>query len=254
MKKLSLIVVCLLIGFATAFAQDKDGKLPYNRWEFGVNIGLAKFAGSTNIHNIYNFNNFNDFKCDFDPGYGLLIRKNFTHVFALEGTYNGTTLTGSPTIAGDVAFKTGLNEFGLNTVWNINNLFSRNKFDRMVYWYAKIGTGITHVKNIEYTLPATIQGPWRYWTVPIGTGIVIRYSDKIRFDIGTQWSWVNSNELDGVLQGGQLALVVVLIDRRGVDAGAAAQGGCGADRHRPRPDRLPRRRHLPRSRCRGDRK
>ena len=202
MTKLSLTFVYLLIGYGFIFAADKEEKLPYKRWEIGVNSGVAKFAGSTNIYKIYNFNNFNDFKCDFNLGYGLFVKKNFTHVFALEGSYNGTTLTGAPTIAGDRAFKTGINEFDLNTVWNMNNLFSKHKFDRRIYWYTKLGTGMTHVDNIAFTLPPTVQGPWRYWTIPLGTGIVVRLSDKIRFDLGTQWSWVNTNVLDGVLQGG----------------------------------------------------
>ncbi len=202
MKKLILIFVCLFVCLTLIFARDKREKLPYNRWEIGANAGVANFAGSTDIYKIYNFNHFNNFICDFNLGYGLLVKKNFTQVFALEGAFNSSTLTGTPTIVGDRAFETGLKEFDLNTVWNMNNLFSKNKFDRRIYWYTKFGTGLTHVSNIKFTLPATIQGPWRYWTIPLGTGIVVRLNDKIRFDIGTQWNWVNTNSLDGVLQGG----------------------------------------------------
>jgi outer membrane protein OmpA-like peptidoglycan-associated protein len=205
MKKLSLSFVCLVVSSVSILARDNQEKIPYHRWEIGINGGLANFAGSSDINKMYNLNHFNDFHCDFNFGYGLFVKKNFTNVFALEGAYNGTTLTGTPKVLGYNPFKTGVNEIGLNTVWNINNLFSRNKFDRRVYWYAKIGTGVTHVKNILYTYPATVQGPWKYWTIPLGTGIVVRLSDKMRVDIGTQWSWVNTNSLDGVLQGGPLS-------------------------------------------------
>jgi outer membrane protein OmpA-like peptidoglycan-associated protein len=202
MKKFCLILLGSLFVNALIFARDQPERLPYHRWEIGVNAGMANFAGSTNINKIYNFNHFNNFKSDFDLGYGAFIKKNFTHVFALEGSYNRTTLTGAPTIAGERAFKTGINEIDLNTVWNMNNLFSGNKFDRRVYWYAKVGTGITHVNNMAFTLPASVFGPWKLWTIPLGTGVVLRLHDKFRVDIGTQWSWVNTNVLDGVLQGG----------------------------------------------------
>ncbi len=203
MKKLSLFVVFLFASYALIFAQEKEEKLPYKRWEIGVNAGVANFAGSTNMDKDHLFKHFKEFKSDLDFGYGLFVRKNFSYVFALEGAYNGTTLTGSPKagFVGYVPFKTGINEFDLNTVWNMNNLFSKNKFDRKVYWYAKLGTGLTNVNNKKYT-DATVQGSWRYWTIPIGTGLSFRLSDNVKLNLGTQWSWVNTNRLDGVNQGG----------------------------------------------------
>ena len=203
MKKLSLVVVFLFASYSLIFAQEKEEKLPYKRWEIGVNAGVANFAGSTNMSKDHLFGHFKDFKSDIDFGYGLFVRKNFTNVFALEGAYNGTTLTGTPKagFVGYNSFKTGINEFDLNTVWNINNLFSKNKFDRKVYWFAKVGAGITHVNNKKFT-DATVQGDWRYWTIPIGTGLSFRLSDNVKLNLGTQWSWVNTNRLDGVNQGG----------------------------------------------------
>ncbi len=203
MKKLSLFVVFFFASYALIFAQEKEEKLPYKRWEIGVNAGVANFAGSTNMDKDHLFKHFKEFKSDLDFGYGLFVRKNFSYVFALEGAYNGTTLTGSPKagFVGYVPFKTGINEFDLNTVWNMNNLLSKNKFDRKVYWYAKLGTGLTNVNNKNYT-DATVQGSWRYWTIPIGTGLSFRLSDNVKLNLGTQWSWVNTNRLDGVNQGG----------------------------------------------------
>ncbi len=203
MKKLSLFVVFFFASYALIFAQEKEEKLPYKRWEIGVNAGVASFAGSTNMDKDHLFKHFKEFKSDLDFGYGLFVRKNFSYVFALEGAYNGTTLTGSPKagFVGYVPFKTGINEFDLNTVWNMNNLLSKNKFDRKVYWYAKLGTGLTNVNNKNYT-DATVQGSWRYWTIPIGTGLSFRLSDNVKLNLGTQWSWVNTNRLDGVNQGG----------------------------------------------------
>jgi outer membrane protein OmpA-like peptidoglycan-associated protein len=205
MKKLSLIAVFLFASFAFIFAQDKSEKLPYKQWEIGVNAGVANFAGSTNISKDQFMDHFNNFNNDMNLGYGVFVKKNFTHVFALEGAYNGTSLTGTPADGAPASmrpYKTGINEFDLNTVWNMNNLLSKNKFDRKIYWYAKLGAGLTHVKNIDYSLPASVQGPWRYWTIPVGTGLAFRLSDNVRLNVGTQWSWVNSNNLDGDMQGG----------------------------------------------------
>jgi outer membrane protein OmpA-like peptidoglycan-associated protein len=202
MKKLSLIFLAIFVNYAFTLAGNKGDRLPYKRWEIGINGGVANFTGSSDIYTIYNFNHFNDFKSDLNLGYGMFVKKNFTNVFAIEGAYNGTTLTGEPVVAGDRVFETGVNEFGLNTVWNMNNLFSKNKFDRRIYWYFKVGTALTHLNNKKYTLPATVEGPWKYWTIPLGTGFVYRWSDKIRMDMGAQWSFVNTNFLDGVLQGG----------------------------------------------------
>jgi outer membrane protein OmpA-like peptidoglycan-associated protein/opacity protein-like surface antigen len=203
MKKFSLSIAVLLMCAVSTFAQDKAKTEPYPNWEIGVNLGVTNFAGSTNIAKGKSWEHFNNYKSNLNLGYGLFIRRNFTSVFAFEGAYNGTTLTGTPkatNVAGK-AFKTGINELDLNTVWNMNNLFSRNKFDRKVYWYTKLGIGWTHVNNKEFTNPTAMK-PWRELTVPIGTGVAFRLSDNVKLHIGTQWSWVNSNRLDGDNQGG----------------------------------------------------
>ncbi len=205
MKKLSLVVVCLFASYSLIFAQDKGDNLPYNRWEIGVNAGVANFLGSTSLSKDAFLKSFREFNSDIDLGYGFFVKKNFTHVFALEGAYNGTNLTGTPTFPGDKAFKTGLNEIDLNSVWNMSNLLSKNKFDRKVYWYTKIGVGLTHVNSKEFSVqnPPSVQGnSWRYWTIPVGAGIAFRLTDNVKLDLGTQFSWVNSNQLDGKMQGG----------------------------------------------------
>ena len=73
------------------------------------------------------FNHFNYFKSNLNLGYGMFFRRNFTSVFSLETAYNGTNLKGTPKAAYAVkAFSTGINELDLNSVWNMNNLFSSN--------------------------------------------------------------------------------------------------------------------------------
>jgi len=202
MKKISLVLIFFFAGYALLFAQDKGDKLPYKNWEIGVNAGVTNFAGSTSVSKDAMLKHFNDFSNDMGLGYGLNLKKNFTHVFALEAAFNGGTLSGTPkTGTGYKAFKTGIAQLELNTVWNMSNLLSPNKFDRKFYWYTKIGTGITNVNNKDFTDP-TVMDALRLWTIPVGTGLAFRLSDNVKLDIGTQWSWVNTNRLDGVNQGG----------------------------------------------------
>lgn len=203
MKKFSLGFVVLFLFSVLAYSQENPKGYPFNSWEIGINAGVANFTGSTNIAKGKSYDHFNNYKSDMSFGYGMFVRKNFTSVFALEGAFNGTTLSGTPkaSYVTGKPFKTGLYELDINTVWNMNNLLSRNKFDRKVYWYTKLGVGWTHVDNIKFTNP-TKMDPWRELTVPLGTGIAFRLSDKASLNIGTQWSWVNSNRLDGDNQGG----------------------------------------------------
>jgi outer membrane protein OmpA-like peptidoglycan-associated protein len=198
MKKLSLSVVTLLMCFASTFAQEKPKSEPYNAWEVGVNVGVANFAGEYNMYKDARFNHFNHWKSDMNLGFGVLVKKNFSHAFALEAGWNYSNLTGSWKYDNRPMpdFKTQVNELDLNTVWNLNNLFSKNKFDRKVYWYAKIGLGVANVKQKVGASPQT-GDYWKFPTVPLGTGVSFRVSEKMKLNIGTQWSWVNTDRLDG---------------------------------------------------------
>ena len=200
MKKFSLVVAFLFLGYALIFAQEKTEKFRNNSWEFGVNEGLANFAGSSVIWGAsfgYHFNQFNN---DFNIGYGAFVRRNFFSFVALEGAYNSTTLTGNPK-SGYIqnnSYRTNIPEFDLNTVWNMNNLLSNNKFDRKIYWFVKVGIGLTLVQCIVFTQPASVLNPWR-GTLPLGTGLAVRLWPNLKLDIGTQFSTVNTNELDGLM-------------------------------------------------------
>jgi outer membrane protein OmpA-like peptidoglycan-associated protein len=145
-------------------------------------------------------------------GYGLFARKNFSHIFALEGAFNGATLTGTPKSSFPLwhsnypdgskpvkrlPYKTGVNQIGVSTVWNMNNILSKNKFDRKVYWYTKLGAGLALVNNKEFT---DFSGSGGHFAVPMGTGVSFRLGDNLKLDLGTQWSWVTTSRFDGVKQ------------------------------------------------------
>jgi len=198
MKKLSLIFAVLIMSCTFTFAQEKEKAEPFNNWEIGVNLGVANFAGEYNMFKDARFNHFNHWNSDMNLGFGALVKKNFSHVFALEAAWNYSNLTGSWKYdqRSKPDFKTEVNEFDINTVWNINNLFSKNKFDRKIYWYAKLGLGATYIWKKAGETP--LQGQhWKLPTIPLGTGVAFRLNDNLRLNIGTQWSWINTDRLDG---------------------------------------------------------
>ncbi|HEY3390602.1 MAG TPA: OmpA family protein [Prolixibacteraceae bacterium] len=198
MKKLSLSIVVLFISCAFTFAQEKVKPEPYSNWEIGVNAGVANFTGEYNMFKDARFNHFNHWKSDMNIGFGALVKKNFSHVFALEVAWNYSNLTGAWKFDNRPMpdFKTEVNEFDLNTVWNINNLFSKNKFDRKIYWYAKLGIGAAHIWKKSGDTPLNGQH-WKLPAIPLGTGVAFKLNDNLRLNIGTQWSWINTDRLDG---------------------------------------------------------
>jgi outer membrane protein OmpA-like peptidoglycan-associated protein len=198
MKKLSLCVVASLMCCTLTFAQEKTKPEPYKNWEIGISAGVANFAGEYNMYKEARFNHFNHWKSDMDFGFGALVKKNFSHVFALELGWNYTNLTGSWKFDSRPMdnFKTEVNELDLNTVWNLTNLFSNKKFDRKIYWYAKLGVGAAHVREKVGFTPQ-YGDYWKLPAIPLGTGVAFRLNDNLKLNIGTQWSWINTDRLDG---------------------------------------------------------
>lgn len=195
-KFLSLILVCLFFTFAVA--QEKKISKPYKDWELGINAGVANFTGEYNMYKAARFNHFNHWNSNIDLGFGASIKKNLSQVFGLEVNWNYSNLTGSwkydkRPIAN---FKTEVNEYDLNLVVNLNNTFSKTKFDRKVYWYAKIGVGAAHLSKKAGETPLNGKH-WKLPTIPIGTGVSYRVNDRFKINLGTQWSWINTDRLDG---------------------------------------------------------
>ena len=200
MKKFSFSLVAMLMCYAYVFAQEKgkEKSEPFNNWEIGVNAGVANFTGEYNMFKDARFNHFNHWNSKMNLGMGLLVKKNFSHVFALEAAWNYSNLTGSWKFDSRPIpdFKTEVNEFDLNTVWNLSNLFSKDKFERKIYWYAKLGVGASHIWKKVGETPLHNEH-WKLPTIPLGTGVAFRLNDNLRLNVGTQWSWINTDRLDG---------------------------------------------------------
>jgi len=218
MKKLILIIVVIFSYCNLTFAQDQAKPVttkqdqtkpvttkqdqantePFNKWEIGVNGGVSNFSAEYNMHN---WSPYADWDSQGAFGFGAFVKKNFSHVFALELGWNNNTLKGSvyhgfgPVYTPSSSYNTSTNEFDLNTVWNINNLLSKNKFDRRFYLFAKVGVGATSINN---KVAANYSGSSTAFTIPAGGGLGIKLSDKVRINLGTQWSWMPTDRLNGV--------------------------------------------------------
>ena len=198
MKKTILSVLAIFMCIAFTFAQDKTSSEPNKNWEIGINAGVANFAGEYNMFKDARFNHFNHWDSQLNFGFGAFVKKNFSHVFALEAAWNYSNLTGTWKYDNRPIpdFKTEVNEYDLNTVWNMSNLFSKNKYDRKLYWYTKIGLGATHIWKKVGETPLHDEH-WKLPTIPLGIGVAFRLNDNVKMTVGTQWSWVNTDRLDG---------------------------------------------------------
>jgi hypothetical protein len=129
MKKL-LLSVMLVCSFAIfTFSQEKvkaekgkDDKVaaePFNKWEIGFTGGVSNFSGEFNTRKGYA--PYNDYDSNAQFGFGGFIKKNFSHVFALEFGINHNPLNGLVYHGFDPPFsnpeyKTSTNNFDLKTI------------------------------------------------------------------------------------------------------------------------------------------
>ena len=199
MKKLLLSISLLLICFLLTFGREKKKADPYRKWEIGINGGGTVFTGEWNISGGEIFNHYRQWNSHLDPTYGVLLKKNFNNVFALELGWNHANITGSwkYNTLPVPDFRTQVIESDFNSVWNLSNLFSAHHFDRKIYWFGKLGGGVSHLWRREGAFPLFHDNQWKL-TIPIGAGVAIRLIDHVKLNIGTQWSWVNTDRLDGM--------------------------------------------------------
>jgi outer membrane protein OmpA-like peptidoglycan-associated protein len=199
MKKFVLSILVLLFCFDFAFTQEKGKAEPYRKWEIGLNGGGATFTGEWNMSKDAFFNHFSQWNGHLDEIYGAILKRNFNNVFALELGWNHTNLTGSWKYdSRNIAeFRTQIIQSDLSSVWNLSNLFSTHKYDRNIYLYGKIGGGVSHLWRREGKYPLFHDNQWKL-TIPVGAGVAIRLIDHVKLNVGTQWSWINTDRVDGM--------------------------------------------------------
>lgn len=199
MKKLILSNLILLVFFAFAQAQEKATTEPYRKWEIGINGGGAIFTGEFNMSKGAFFKHYGQWNGHLGEDYGALLKKSFSHVFALELGWNHSNITGTWRYDDRPIsdFRTQVIQSDLNSVWNLSNLFSKNRYDRKIYWYGKLGAGVSHLWRREGEYRLFHDNQWKL-TIPIGTGVAYSLTKYLKLNVGASWSWVNTDRLEGM--------------------------------------------------------
>jgi len=199
MKKIITNLLIIFVCYTFAVAQEKKSPEIYKNWEIGVTAGVASFAGAYNVLIDSSFNHFNHWKIEIDMGFGASAKKNLSHVSGLDAIWNYSNPTGSwkygtRTISD---FKTEENEYNLNNEWNLMNLLSQNKLERKIYWYTKISIGTPNFRKKILANPLN-EKHLTLLTIPAENSLLFRLNDLMRLNLGTQWSRVNTDHLDGL--------------------------------------------------------
>jgi len=209
-----LIVIILLCFTQSTVAQRRRLKSESrNSWEFGISGGASKFLNTINPNSDALFKKFNYWNVDFNPAVSLSIIKNISPKFSAEFEWMTTKLSGSwnpnkgypvPPLALDRGleypdpFKTGINQFSLMFVANLNQLVAPKSASDKWYFFAKAGGGATRLKQYSALFYLSSTGTIIKYSLSYGGGLSYRINEKIKIKLGATWYRVESDRLDGV--------------------------------------------------------
>ncbi|MBC7399770.1 MAG: OmpA family protein [Mucilaginibacter sp.] len=224
-KSVALSVVSLMAVVAVK-AQDAMKTTPkvfggsgqYSTWSLGVNVGATSTSLATGGSSDFNGNVIN-------LGYGLSLKKQLAHSFALvadlhAGKVQGTA--GSAGYVGDgvtgnryIKFSTPYVQASLSGLVNVATIdFLRR--ENAVNFLLKGGFGIVNYNPSIYgavtpgyptiavetynTASATNKNPHRVSTlvIPIGVGVKFKLSDALGLNLGYDENFVDGDVFDGV--------------------------------------------------------
>ncbi len=211
----------------TSSAKTFGGKKQYRTWTLGLNGGAtlpAVITGGTN-----------DFGRDvkfgeYTPGvyYGLSLRKQFGHVFGLEGnlyrghvvSYNKGASNGTSLLGGSGPYSSAKSEVqydvNLSGYFNVATIDFLNRTNA-INFYGKVGYGMLAFNPIVYQSYDVDAGSVnnkgmfgedgdhdyiRQAYIPIGVGVKFKLSDRIALDLGYDAKFIDGDNFDGVYANG----------------------------------------------------
>jgi len=208
-----LIAVIMLFAFQSSVAQysRRSGSGDRNNWEFGFTGGASHFLTSINPNSDATFKKFNYWNADYNAAITVSIIKNFSPKFSAEfeflttklsGTWNENTGYGIPPPATaqklPSPFKTGINQFMLMFVPNLNKIVAPNSTNEKWYLFVKAGIGGSFLKELKPALfPYSKTSGFKY-ALAYGGGLSYTINEKIKLKLGSTWYKVESDRLDGV--------------------------------------------------------
>jgi len=209
---LVLSTIAILLISQNTFAQYTRLRAgTENSWEFGFSGGASKFLNSINPNSDALYRKFNYWNTNFNVGITLSVIKNISPKFSAEFEYLTTKLSGSwnnnnpygipyPATAQNLPapFKTGINQFTLMIVPNLNKIIAPNFVNDTWYVYLKAGFGAAILKEYSGLFPYNKPGNGFEYVLAYGGGVSYSINDKFKLKLGATWYRVETDRLDGI--------------------------------------------------------
>jgi len=182
-------------------------------WEIGISGGGSRFLNSINPNSDALYKKFNYWNCDWNSATSVSVIRNLTNIFCAEVEWQSSKLSGNWNMKNNYGippraiviglpypdpFKTGVNEFDLNLIVNLNKLIIPDLTNDRWYLFVKGGAGGVLIKEYSALFPYSTSGnPFKY-SIVYGTGLTYLINDKIKLKLGCTWHKVETDRLDGV--------------------------------------------------------
>jgi OOP family OmpA-OmpF porin len=213
-KTVALSVVALMaVGAANAQMSSDTTKMSssmstakvfggvgqYNHWSLGLNVGVTSAVIPLANNAVTHF--------QADLGYGLSVRDQLSHFFALQLDAHGGTIKGNDD-GFDQGSKFGITSFSTKnysgTLSGVIN-FGSVSFDHRanaVNFYGSLGAGLDNFKP-TYTASTTgttttSANSTTELVVPVGVGVKFKLSDALALNIGYTVNFINTYSFSGV--------------------------------------------------------
>jgi len=206
-----LFVVILLIFAQSTVAQYSRRRATVeSSWEFGFSGGASKFLTSINPNSDALYKKFNYWNADYNAAITLSVIKNFSPKFSAElellttklsGVWNKDNAYGFPfpsTMENPPGpFKTGIKQFNLLFVANLNQIVAPKKASDRWYVFVKVGGGYANIKAYSSLFPYD-KGAGLKYSITYGGGLSYTINEKIKIKLGSMWYRIESDRLDGI--------------------------------------------------------
>jgi hypothetical protein len=204
---IAIMLFIVQISTAQYSRRRSDGE---NSWEIGFSGGVSKFLTSINPNSGAPYKKFNYWNADYNTAITLSVIRNFSPKFSAEFEFLTTKLSGTwnknnpygipyPATAQNLPgpFKTGINQFALIFVPNLNKIFAPNSSNDKWYLFVKGGFGAAILKEYNGLFPYTPGNTFKY-TIVYGGGLSYTINEKIKLKLGSTWYRVETDRLDGL--------------------------------------------------------
>ena len=159
------------------------------------------------VYNSCTYKKVNYWNANFNAAISLSVIKTISPKFSAEFEFMTTKLSGSwnvnsgfphPAAVGNTVpnpFKTGIKQFNLNLIANLNQIVAPNSANEKWYLFIKGGGGASFLKEYSGVFPYTKQ---LKYTINYGAGLSYKINDQIDLKLGTTWYRVETDRLDGL--------------------------------------------------------